>query len=92
MHLLTYGAWRVVSRQWDAPHKPTVHGKWYLMVYSDFKRNPDVIDYPIIYADKSVGFEFPEKIPQGLRSKIRKMAKKGLVSLSATEDLKTEIV
>lgn len=87
MILFKYGAWIVQSRQWNNTANPN-HGKWYLMVYKDAGRTPGHVEYPIIYPDKSVGYDYPHRLPNPLRKKIARLAESGkLHSLSNQENL-----
>ena len=82
MILRKYGPWRIESKKYDNKEA------WYLMLSKDASRTPQVIDYPIIYDDKKVGYCHPEQLPNGLKAIIQAKALTGkFFSFSPSEKL-----
>ena len=44
-----------------------------VMVYSEYKRQNDYIDYPIMYDDGSVAYNYPERIPDYVKFAVRRI-------------------
>lgn len=91
MLILKYGEWFLESREYENHSK--LNGKFYLILYKDAGRTPQHIDYPIIYADKSVAYDInTHKIPQTLRRKIVRLAEKGLLSCAENREMTIPVI
>ena len=44
-----------------------------VMVYSEYKKQNDYVDYPIMYDDGSIAYDYPERIPGYVKCAVRRI-------------------
>ena len=44
-----------------------------VMVYSEYKKQNDYVDYPIMYDDGSIAYDYPERIPGYVKCAVRRL-------------------
>ena len=44
-----------------------------VMVYSEYKKQNDYVDYPIMYDDGSISYNYPERVPDYVKRSVRKI-------------------
>lgn len=47
-----------------------------VMVYSEYKRQNDYVDYPIMYDNDEVAWNYPECVPKYVQYEVKKLMKK----------------